>query len=297
MRKIIIVLMSIFISWTISLQAQWLEFYTAKEGLTYATTTASNTLINPKLVNISAANVSYQYMGMTIVGEYKYSGDSIGMANFWLYTFSPDGDPYSFHQVLILKIMGTYTYIPMEYFDFSVYGISFEPGKYIDTATMIDSDEFTLALSENIWFDSCQNLLNDPMVFSAVGIAAMNGFDFLDNSKVHWLRILRTMDVEIGCKSDFDNVENLECGNTIILDEYSTSSVDIFPSPASNIVNISNPENEVINSISIYDVNGKMLFIPIDNYSSIDVSKLVTGNYFICFEIGNKKIFRSVIKN
>lgn len=62
----------------------------------------------------------------------------------------------------------------------------------------------------------------------------------------------------------------------------------IYPNPAKSIINITSPNNEIINSISIYNVVGQKLITSI-NQNSIDVSSLSKGSYFITIETDKGK--------
>ena len=295
--KILVTSLVIFAFTAVRSHAQ-LEFFTAKEGLNVATASAQ-ILSNPKLVNIFAASMTFTVGGLgTFDTEYQYSGNDIGKSNLWLYTFSPEGDPTSSVQFAVVSFMQTFIPLAVD-IDFADYGVEMAYDKYIDTATMLDSDEFTLGLVANPLFDTCQVLIQHSTTFNAIGIGAVKGLDFIgiEDDSIYWMRFLRTPNLEIGCRSDFDNIANLDCMMlTSIAEDYSASNISIFPNPATNIVNILNPDAEPITSVSIYDISGKILLIVNStNTESIDITSLATGNYYICFEIGNRKIFRSLI--
>ena len=57
----------------------------------------------------------------------------------------------------------------------------------------------------------------------------------------------------------------------------------IYPNPASTILNIDLKEQNVVNSIAVYNILGQIVIsVPnANNVSSIDVSNLQRGNYFI----------------
>jgi hypothetical protein len=72
----------------------------------------------------------------------------------------------------------------------------------------------------------------------------------------------------------------------------------VYPNPANNILNYTNPSNIVVQSAIITDVSGKI----VANYNSsisdsIDVSNLQSGVYFIKFVSEEKTIIRKFVKN
>jgi hypothetical protein len=70
----------------------------------------------------------------------------------------------------------------------------------------------------------------------------------------------------------------------------SKSSITLFPNPTTSILNIENSSNEIINSVSIYSINGKLIK-EIDSFTTaINVSDLQSGIYFIKIEM-NKNVF------
>jgi hypothetical protein len=230
-------------------------------------------------------------------GEFIYSGDSIGMANGWLYVFVDERYPGTLYQLGLLNMMGSYMAMPVDDFDLlGGMGIDLARNKFIDTDAMLDSDEFAKALAIDPMFGKFQTQLQyDCMNLISVGAFADN-FGCANKEEVIWMRYLIPLGSasELCCKMDYNDA-TLSCIDyASILEDYSTSNISVFPSPTKDFINISNPENEIINSISIYDVEGKILLIS-NNKASIDVSLLPTGNYFICFEVNNKKVFRSLI--
>jgi hypothetical protein len=74
--------------------------------------------------------------------------------------------------------------------------------------------------------------------------------------------------------------------------------ISLYPNPASNLLNIDNRTNEVISNIAIYSING-MLVKQVPNAASttsIPVSELQTGMYFVKMEVGNQVMNYKFIK-
>lgn len=309
MKRITIISLLLFVFSASNSQAQIaLEFFTAKEGYEVALKTAKQNVTNPKLVNIITINSGFSLSNLgTFYGEYKYSGEDIGKSNIWLYTFSPDGDQSNSYQVVGIKsflVGGIVSYPLSTQFDFTEYGVNFAFDKYIDVDAMLDSDEFTKGLLEDELFDEFQNLMDGENI-NVIGIGAVkDSFSCVKKDKISWMRYLQVVN-ELGvatehtlcCATDYDNINNLACTEHLsILDDYSVSNISIFPTPAKDFVTIYNPAEELINSVSIYDINGQII-LTFTEVEEIDISTLAVGNYYVCFELGSKKIFRSLIKN
>jgi len=74
--------------------------------------------------------------------------------------------------------------------------------------------------------------------------------------------------------------------------------ISLYPNPVSNTLNIDNKTNEVISNIAIYSING-MLVKQVPNAASttsIPVSELQTGMYFVKMEVGNQVMNYKFIK-
>ncbi|TPD69769.1 T9SS type A sorting domain-containing protein [Flavobacterium microcysteis] len=76
------------------------------------------------------------------------------------------------------------------------------------------------------------------------------------------------------------------------------SLISLYPNPVSNTLNIDNRTNEVISNIAIYSINGMLVKqVPnAANTTSIPVSELQTGMYFVKMEVGNQVMNYKFIK-
>ncbi len=74
--------------------------------------------------------------------------------------------------------------------------------------------------------------------------------------------------------------------------------ISLYPNPVSNSLNIDNRTNEVISNIAIYSINGMLVKqVPnATNTTSIPVSELQTGMYFVKMEVGNQVMNYKFIK-
>jgi len=95
--------------------------------------------------------------------------------------------------------------------------------------------------------------------------------------------------------------------NYVLIDSFSVTSAlsndnsftinnfDIYPNPTSNVLNISNLNNIEINTISISDLNGRVIRNA-NSGTSINVSDLNAGVYFVTIETAEGKSTKKFIK-
>jgi hypothetical protein len=69
------------------------------------------------------------------------------------------------------------------------------------------------------------------------------------------------------------------------------SSVNIYPNPATDIINI---DVLKVTSVSIMDLNGKLILR--SNQKQIDVSSLAKGIYSVEIISGNNKVVKKLVK-
>lgn len=74
--------------------------------------------------------------------------------------------------------------------------------------------------------------------------------------------------------------------------------VNLYPNPASTILNIENKSTEAIKNISVYSITGTLVkqINPSENMKSISVSDLQSGLYFIKIQIGDYVVNSKFIK-
>jgi len=77
------------------------------------------------------------------------------------------------------------------------------------------------------------------------------------------------------------------------------SSIDIFPNPASGIVNISNPQGVALDRIAIYDITGRLVreLNPSQTAEtqSIDITNLSDGLYMIILSVNNSTVVNRLV--
>ncbi|MFM7895964.1 MAG: T9SS type A sorting domain-containing protein, partial [Flavobacterium sp.] len=73
-------------------------------------------------------------------------------------------------------------------------------------------------------------------------------------------------------------------------------SFEVYPNPASNVLNISNANNYEIKNISVVDINGRVVKNQAGSLTQINVSDLNAGVYFVTIEAAEGKTTKKFIK-
>ena len=111
----------------------------------------------------------------------------------------------------------------------------------------------------------------------------------LVSGNIYKLRAFRTQ-IEAGEPSfkEFSIVAN----ETLSVASFQEKSVTIYPNPAQNILNINT--NQPIENISITDINGRLV-LKQDYSSTIDISNISKGIYFLSLRLKNSTITKKII--
>ncbi len=100
--------------------------------------------------------------------------------------------------------------------------------------------------------------------------------------------------------SNFGEVEDyqLNIGTELSTNEFSNSTVNVFPNPTTGLVNIDlTGISGNISLVTINDITGKTIFTPpfTKNYLEVDLSKYSKGLYFISVLTENKTLVKKII--
>jgi Zn-dependent metalloprotease len=80
-------------------------------------------------------------------------------------------------------------------------------------------------------------------------------------------------------------------------EEFSSTSISIYPNPAGNVLNYSIKNNVEISTIKINDISGKDVYTNVSpSMTSIDISSLASGVYFITFKSDTNLVTKKFIK-
>ncbi|WP_431109263.1 T9SS type A sorting domain-containing protein [Winogradskyella poriferorum] len=93
------------------------------------------------------------------------------------------------------------------------------------------------------------------------------------------------------------NTVNTEVVESLSIDEVSAEIVKLYPNPAKNMIQMTS--NQVIESLMVIDINGRVLQILeiLTTDYSLDISNLSKGVYFLELQSGESKSTKKFIKN
>ena len=96
-----------------------------------------------------------------------------------------------------------------------------------------------------------------------------------------------------GATANGIRIDNVELTSTSSIAENAVS-FNIYPNPVENQLVISSEEN--IETISIYNLNGVMVYSGEYNAEGVDVSNLKTGVYFVNIKTESYDVTRRIVK-
>ncbi|MCQ2315053.1 MAG: T9SS type A sorting domain-containing protein [Bacteroidales bacterium] len=81
------------------------------------------------------------------------------------------------------------------------------------------------------------------------------------------------------------------------VDESAVEAVTSFcsPNPASNVINIENPSGAKIESVSLYDISGRLVKKQHSDLGTIDISSFAPGVYILKLSLENGSVFEEKI--
>src|SRR5690606_37836811 len=83
------------------------------------------------------------------------------------------------------------------------------------------------------------------------------------------------------------------------VNEWISSKFNVYPNPTTNVVNITNSENMLVNQITIYDVTGKQLSTKNFNNETeiqLNVENLASGTYLLHLQTNQGMAVKKLIK-
>lgn len=92
-----------------------------------------------------------------------------------------------------------------------------------------------------------------------------------------------------GANSDFIGVDSFSVDRPLSSDDFFKNNFSLYPNPVDNVLNISVKNEMTINNLSITDLNGRLVSSSSSAISSVDVSNLSSGVYFVSIETNEGK--------
>jgi len=281
-------------------KAQELEFFLMKEGLEVAKIVANQELSKPVLIEIESASADFNE-DFSIIFE----GADIGKATFWFFVFREENDNSEVIAIEVFKESGVFD---TDVFHRGSDGLYWSLSFPIDETKLVDSDEFVTSLVSNSNFKKAGgDTVTLIGVSSIYSMTSLPGDTLcLSSTANRWYWRIGIEDCSSGscklitiacCSAPYFDVSEIDCEDYISVQEISeTAAITIFPNPASSYLMFSNFAELSITSIEIFDVAGNLISVFASDSTVLDISNLLSGSYFVCFTVGNKKVYRAVIK-
>lgn len=100
----------------------------------------------------------------------------------------------------------------------------------------------------------------------------------------------------------YDNIKVSAIPNLpafVNLNEWLSSKFNIYPNPVTNVVNISNSENMLVNQVTVYDISGKQLITQTFNTEKeiqVNVENLPSGTFILHLETNQGIAVKKLVK-
>jgi len=99
-----------------------------------------------------------------------------------------------------------------------------------------------------------------------------------------------------GVALDHIGAENPSANTLSITKQELTDNISFYPNPTTNIINI-NSKDDLISSIEVVDVTGKLLVQKKNNLDVVDLTSFSTGLYYLNVYGDGAKITKAIVKN
>lgn len=101
----------------------------------------------------------------------------------------------------------------------------------------------------------------------------------------------------------FDNIKVTALkavpANILSVNKQLAAKFNLYPNPATNVVNITNAENMLVQQVTIYDITGKQLSTQIFNNQAeiqLNVENLASGTYMLHLQTNEGTAFKKLVK-
>lgn len=100
-----------------------------------------------------------------------------------------------------------------------------------------------------------------------------------------------------GANSDIIGIDTFSVDRPLSSETFFKNNFSIYPNPVNNVLNVTMKNEININSVSITDLNGRVILLSNSSNTSIDVSNLSSGVYFVSIETNEGKGTSKFVKN
>lgn len=145
------------------------------------------------------------------------------------------------------------------------------------TASEINNEGFEIQRSEN------------GKQFKILAFVAGNGntletqnYQWLDEQPIAGTNYYRLKQIDFDAQYEYSEIVAIDFGGQ------KEQAIQLFPNPTTDVLNIQSADNELVESISIFDVNGRQVLTINQPNSQVDLSSLPNGIYALRMKIGTQ---------
>ncbi|MDV7185788.1 T9SS type A sorting domain-containing protein [Lutibacter sp. TH_r2] len=143
-----------------------------------------------------------------------------------------------------------------------------------------------------------QNISFTAIIFP--GTATQTTYNYYDNSTGNLVFRNTSINLSVPGAGISENTEVMEVLSNVVLgtSEYSLvkNTLNIFPNPVSDILNIKLSNSENIKALTISDLNGRVVYKTNELNSELNVNSLSKGMYFVSIETNKGVLTEEFIK-
>ncbi len=114
---------------------------------------------------------------------------------------------------------------------------------------------------------------------------------------VYYIGINNTSPINTGGGTHALLVDNFTVTQALSNSKFDTTKLNIYPNPVNNIFTIENADNLVISSLSLSDVNGRVVKTISSSASEVNIADLNAGIYFLNIATEKGNVTKKIIKN
>lgn len=142
----------------------------------------------------------------------------------------------------------------------------------------------TIAVGDFLKTSTSTNLIEDFKPTTLAFIFTTNSTTTVDNNKYDNIKITALKSVP---------------PYVLSAENFLANKFNLYPNPATNVVNITNAENMLVQQVIIYDITGKQLSMQIFNNQAeiqLNVENLVSGTYMLHLQTNDGTVVKKLVK-
>jgi hypothetical protein len=291
MKRFYTIILTLMILSVVISEAQLLQPYKVREGVNTAYNSALAATKDPKLMLAATVAGEFDFNGMKITIAFD---EAKGASQAWVYQYRGTNPDTSITIGVAKTAFGMQT-IPLDPGTFGV-PLPFQPTATLDGFKWMNSDSMMLAVNQNADYQTFKTR-NPDQKLQMTGLAV----EPMSNSPI-WGVVFNSKNGGMNCM--VDAVTGMTtCLDLTGIEENSTSSVRLYPNPASDfaILNISTIQGVNDIQLKIYSTNGELVSSitnpTIDGTGSVglNISNINSGIYIVQTIIDGKSSTKTLI--